>query len=455
MPRKSAHFMLGDKNGETLGSGRRTVYVVAAYMFLLHVLILLGAGYAPTPSDEILAGLLAPLAIFGRTSGAAKKSSLYLPLAVYGAVGIACAVYSPFKGVPQPVSGLYDLALDMKLPLMYLGFCYLLKRDGCSDELLKKISYVFVVIAIVNSPFVVYDFLFGGGFGMRGQPLTARLGMFQPHGLLYHHTDSCWRTFIGALCSFYLYKKCRTRALGLITLYLISIVLIHLSTKESLMLLILMAFFGDYQFKRLGPALSRILVGVVFFAIILAFTPLGDLVERQFDEYIGIGSDDAVRTVMTIQSFRIMYDFFPFGVGAGMYASPPSYQFGYSEVYHEYGISSLWGAGYSSDPSEPIFLLDVFFPKLLAQVGFIGLLAYLIFLRRVASGAVSWYAKVGGAGSWLVFSVIGSVLVFSIASTPLTNEFMAVVFALFSAFGTVRFYGERRVGRLGKPMASA
>jgi hypothetical protein len=77
------------------------------------------------------------------------------------------------------------------------------------------------------------------------------------------------------------------------------------------------------------------------------------------------------RGVLLYKSFVIANDFFPFGTGFGTYAGFFSGEY-YSWVYNMYGIDKVFGI--SAD--NPMFIADQFWPMILGQFGWFGLLAY-------------------------------------------------------------------------------
>ena len=80
---------------------------------------------------------------------------------------------------------------------------------------------------------------------------------------------------------------------------------------------------------------------------------------------------NTARGVLTFTSFKIMKDCFPIGMGFGTFASSASGDY-YSQVYFDYGISDVWGL----KPEWPGFVSDTFWPMIIGQTGFLGLLVY-------------------------------------------------------------------------------
>lgn len=82
---------------------------------------------------------------------------------------------------------------------------------------------------------------------------------------------------------------------------------------------------------------------------------------------------DSARYHMLITSIRIANDHFPLGAGLGTFASYLSGSL-YSPLYEKYGISGVWGLR----EGEPFFVSDTYWPMILGQTGWIGLIFMLL-----------------------------------------------------------------------------
>jgi hypothetical protein len=84
------------------------------------------------------------------------------------------------------------------------------------------------------------------------------------------------------------------------------------------------------------------------------------------------------RFLLTIEGFNIFIKNFPFGVGPGFYGSAASSLF-YSPIYVDLGWVNYYGLGPNSEVN---FLNDSFWPMVIAQYGFIGLIVVLLMYRN-------------------------------------------------------------------------
>lgn len=93
--------------------------------------------------------------------------------------------------------------------------------------------------------------------------------------------------------------------------------------------------------------------------------------------YYGAGALNNARGALTINSIRIARNLFPFGAGFGTYGSYMTRIY-YSSYYYKYGLSGIWGLTPNSQNFS--FFSDTFWPMILGQTGYLGLICYLFML---------------------------------------------------------------------------
>lgn len=85
--------------------------------------------------------------------------------------------------------------------------------------------------------------------------------------------------------------------------------------------------------------------------------------------------NDSARYQLLITSIKVANDHFPFGSGFSTYASAYS-SISYSPLYFIYNLSGVNGL----QESNPMFVSDSFWPMILGQTGWIGLIMYILAL---------------------------------------------------------------------------
>lgn len=396
--------------------------------------------YQPTPIDEILVVILAPLFLVSLYRYSNSFSSALLAFGVYAALGLVSALLTPYGGVPQPAAALVDVVLDSKLLVACMAFYALFRTDPNPRKSLELAFKIIIIGALVNAPFVLRDFFIGGGFGITGRRLVPRLGFHQPQGLLTHHLESTWMSYIATLCALYFMKRRMTMRRLTVALFLVIITLLHLSTKESAALILCASIILMGQMKSAVKILFGLPLVLALLVAAWMFTPVGTLISQQFDNYLGSASADMARTALTVQSTAIAADFFPLGSGAGTFASPPSSQMGYSEVYSAYGLAGIWGLS----PETANFITDVFWPKVLAQSGYFGVVAYVLFVLALCGPSIRRYLRNANAETSICLCISISILIISTAASPFSQELLFVIFAMSSAYSLVAERTERR-----------
>ena len=96
------------------------------------------------------------------------------------------------------------------------------------------------------------------------------------------------------------------------------------------------------------------------------------------DQYMNYcQSTGSARAELARQSLAVANDYFPLGTGFATYGSAVTSQLEYySPLSYSYGLSTVWGLA----PGATSFLSDTFWPTVLAQFGYFGLIAFMVLL---------------------------------------------------------------------------
>lgn len=111
-------------------------------------------------------------------------------------------------------------------------------------------------------------------------------------------------------------------------------------------------------------------------AIILFFT--WKKVNTYYIEGFQLSEDKETlaRPVSYLTAIQILKDYCPFGSGLGSFSVEAARSY-YSPLYYEYQIDHVWGLS----PENPAFITDAYYPSL-AEIGFVGILLFLLFWRK-------------------------------------------------------------------------
>jgi hypothetical protein len=124
---------------------------------------------------------------------------------------------------------------------------------------------------------------------------------------------------------------------------------------------------------RSTGALLAVAVCVPLAAVVLA-APLGTVVRETYEDYLDPSAEPAARTVLTVGSFDVAADNFPFGAGFGRFGSATAAET-YSPEYMARGYPEVWGLGRGAVDGR--FLTDTEWPAIIGETGFLGTIAFL------------------------------------------------------------------------------
>ena len=185
--------------------------------------------------------------------------------------------------------------------------------------------------------------------------------------------------------------------------------------------------------------ISKISPKVFFSLIVVFFVALAFVFQEQLVMYFSLERIKMgwSRGIILVTSFDIANDFFPIGTGFGTYSCYFSGKY-YSWVYEMYGIDHVWGISkfYWG------FVSDQFWPMVLGQFGYFGLLAYaiviyqyiLLFLKHIKNPITR------DNRLFMIMSLLGMflLLIDSSSDAIFTQNRAVVLFMLFALFINVQ-----------------
>lgn len=332
-----------------------------------------------------------------------------------------------------PVIG---VVLDSKFLIMLGALIFVVSRcKKTADEIVFDVCKAIILVGVVNFGFVVRD-VFSGGVSLSGIELgRSNIIGYAPIGLFSHKINNAllFSMAFSAAIVLYLFKRKNVYLLlsgGFLVSLLLASSMKELAVLLSVLILLMKVFSGqDSKFKKSGRSLF---VAALLLAPVLAFifgSELAKLMSSRVSEYI---FEENARAALYVASTQIANDYFPFGSGAGTFASQPSRSLYYSPIYYEYGVNFYYGA--SSEYSS--FLMDVGWPKFLAEAGWLGGGAYFLAYFMALIGLVLSFLRSPSAVN--MFGLMVGTVVFSSAlgSAVFTGDMglMACAILLFCRY---------------------
>ena len=421
-------------------SRRRAALGIIMTVFLIGRLVfqLFQSEFLPSPLDEILVvviGLYAPLGIISllKINNGLKFIAYTCAYIVVILASSLLHTYSFERGRDVFYS---SLALDLKFFALFFGAYVLALRSaraGVSRRNVELIMQALIFVAFVDS-FQVFRDLMGNGVGLDGTPLDIRGGFYRPNGFFHHPVASAQVALFGFIAALgFLARGVTARRLGS-TAFLFLVLIIHISVKEIVVgCLCLMLFVLFYVRNNAFTKFVALLVAVAAIGSVFA-SPIGNEVTARISYYTGDEGTDTVRRALYHGSFEIAGEMMPIGSGTGTFGSQGSRTNGYSSLYFTHGVYGLWGATYKNDS----FLLDTFWPKIIAETGVLGLLFFVLTIGILIRAALRLVLKTRTPEDFVLFSGMVGILVISVATAALGEEFLGSLFYVFGALALAR-----------------
>ena len=222
-------------------------------------------------------------------------------------------------------------------------------------------NLVFNVKIIINVLFLltILEYLF------EIFPSDTRYGILS-NKLFYSH-----QTYLAAITIFLyaLYIMASRKVFDIYVLLLITILISTLRIKAfGGAVIVFFVIFVVWKSKK-QFSLNRIaILGVIFFVLFY----------NSISYYFFTDRTDMARTQILNNSISVANDYFPIGAGFATYGSYYS-GVSYSPLYYKYGMSNTWGLS----PNYYDFVSDSFWPMILGQFGYIGVLLYILILIQL------------------------------------------------------------------------
>lgn len=197
---------------------------------------------------------------------------------------------------------------------------------------------------------------------------------------------------IAILICLSLFISSKNRIYFILALFFSSAVFMTVLKKSMIENILIWIYFIITHVKSKNRKYYLILLSSFMFVIIMLMA--NDIRNNitQNTEYLDrVGSSEHVRIGMFIAAYNIAADNFPLGSGFGTFASLSSIYNGYSELHHTYGVSMIGSNSPRDVEAGHHTLLDTFWPHILAEMGLLGGLLYVLIWFRPVQIAYKFY----------------------------------------------------------------
>lgn len=282
------------------------------------------------------------------------STSSRLALVCLFAVVSAAFLGNAFCGVHASTAAiLTDFLTCCKFSIALIASIY---AFACSERLSALFEIEAKILLVVMTVLGIGNLFFDFGMGSE-----ARFGIRASFTFVFDHPT--YLVFCAAGLTAFLMKD-RERNMPFIVMGMF-VVLLSLRSKgfafAGVCLLLLLTFGKSNRLSVVHIALGLAAVALI-----------------GMDQYINYyQSAGYARGELARQAIAVANDYFPLGTGFATYGSAVTAQIdNYSPLYYMYGLSTVWGLA----PGAASFLSDTFWPTVLAQFGYFGLIAFVALL---------------------------------------------------------------------------
>ena len=307
--------------------------------------------------DEAAAVLLVLWAFFAKSPNKVGKNErkVFAALVILSVLGFAGNLIFGYQSSAVAIA--VDFFTCIKIFIAYLAARIVLRGKRRCLKAFQIVSKTFLVIVACGLFLHVTGIVqLGSGRVMFGIPC---------YQFLFSHPTNLAAYCVG-VCSI-MFASERPKKSWII---LACVILVSTQRAKAIAMAFVFLFFLFYSAaKKDDQKPSKIVF--VFLAAGAIFLGMD-----QIQEYFLTST--AARSLLMQDSFAIAERVFPLGSGFATFATNMSGQF-YSPLYYEYGLNTIWGL----TPDNPSFVSDSFWPAIIAQFGFIGLIILLWLLLEM------------------------------------------------------------------------
>lgn len=314
--------------------------------------------------DEILALIVVPIFIFNISKIIICNKKKLIINKINGTIFLFLGIYliigtiSFIRNSNQPILALYgDLFLNCKFFFaLYIGnIIGKSKTEFKKREITKfiiTITIFFFILILINFFIPIFPTQ-GVRFGISLQKL-----------FFSHSGNLASATILLFVMTLYVYENLKRPFF-----YILMQLFIILTTLRYKAIACAIIFLLIYFVKFIFKSKFKIYHFLIFVSI---FIPIS---WNQILLYYGSKSMNTARGALTITSFKIANDLFPLGAGFGTYACYMTKLY-YSSYYYKYELNDIQGL--TPDSKYFSFFSDTFWPMVIGQTGYLGLVSYIL-----------------------------------------------------------------------------
>lgn len=329
-------------------------------------------------------------------------------------VYLAISLLSSAFGRSHKFAAIWQLQYNLKWPLMF-GLGALIVWTADADNVLRKmLAWTWVLIL----PFIVielafpsvYTHIFSDAVDVHTNPLLGFGGRLR--GPFAHSSVLASIGGLMAAGALVQWLQGRGRAWTVVALAYIGLVLLSGQRQEALGMVVAFLLILTIHWRRYFPLVfttTVALVGLVFVSLYLDELPLQSTLEQWgLLGNVGVLSE---RAILTVKGLEVASQYFPLGSGLGTYGGAGAQKFDLS-LFLDLGFGRYWWF------REGKFIVDTYWPSVIAETGYIGafLTLSIFMLMIVTLVRRAWRASGTPIAGLMLIAVAAMTLL--LANTP-------------------------------------
>lgn len=350
-----------------------------------------------TYSDEVIAIIITIAVLFKLLQNKAKllkfEQGMLIGLIMFEFFGIFSGIHYNYQETQYM---LIDAFTCIKFFIYYLG-TRVLTQDKLSKDYLVSLNNICKILAVVLFVFAIHDAFFTPWF-----PVGDYRYFTNSVILWFWHPESLSKASITIIFILaYNYKKYKNNIYYIFLLTVVMILTFRTKAIVSVVILyIFYLYFIKFNFKSLIPVGIATVAGASYFGY--------DSLNFYYVEI-----EDSARNILTRDSLALSKQFFPLGTGFGTYGSSMAAQH-YSNLYYTLGYNRI----YKMNEYDTSYLSDTFWPIVIAQTGWLGLISFFFAL----SNMIVYIIKSRKSDTYY-FWVAMSIIIYDLISSFATSAF--------------------------------
>lgn len=314
------------------------------------------------------------------------KSNIYFPLSIFILLGVTSSI----REKVSPLIAASGLFLVVQGFLLFIVMSHL---DYEEDDI-KKWFHTFLCMGIVIFLLGLVDLCFTSQFRnfFNTEHTDYRFGILSVQSVFLHPSTFGWiMAILGLYCLAFFTTLHRRKYLFLSFLFFVG-VLLSARLKPVIgiigsILLTSTLISGRYS-KKLAIGLA--MLGLIFCISVILFPNkiVGFIMEQTESFIVNPDPQENARLALYETSLKMAKDHFPLGVGFGRFGGWVSTLY-YSPIYYKYNLNLVYGLR----PGPTTFTMDTHWPHILGEIGFFGLILYVLVVFYLAKTTLSYFRR--------------------------------------------------------------